>query len=103
MAEAASIRAGTPARKRRSGGFSERRLAFFMVSPAMIVIAVVAAYPILYAIWLSLHEYSVRVAGLSRWAGPLGLRNYQQILWGDVSGEWWGAVGTTFLFTVFSV
>ena len=40
-----------------------------MVSPSMLLIALVAAYPIIYAIWLSLHEYSVRVAGLSRWAG----------------------------------
>ena len=40
-----------------------------MVSPSMVLIALVAAYPIIYAIWLSLHEYSVRVAGLSRWAG----------------------------------
>ena len=31
-----------------------------MVAPSMILIAVVAAWPIIYAIWLSLHEYSVR-------------------------------------------
>jgi multiple sugar transport system permease protein len=30
-----------------------------MVSPSLIVIAIVAAYPIGYAIWLSLHQYSV--------------------------------------------
>src|SRR5919204_1920295 len=100
MAEAASIRAGTPARQRRSGGFSERRLAFFMVSPAMIVIAIVAAYPILYAIWLSLHEYSVRVAGLSRWAGPLGLRNYTTAL---SDSTFWDSVKTTLIFTAASV
>ena len=46
-----------------------------MVSPSMLLIALVAAYPIGYAIWLSLHEYSVRVAGLSRWAG---LNNYTE-------------------------
>jgi multiple sugar transport system permease protein len=100
--EAASIPAGTPA-KRRSRGLSERRLAGLMVSPSLVLIALVAAYPIVYAIWLSLHEYSVRVAGLSRWAGPVGLRNYSTILWGDLSGEWWNAVGTTFVFTAFSV
>jgi multiple sugar transport system permease protein len=100
--EAASIPAGTPAR-RRSRGLSERRLAALMVSPSLTLIALVAAYPIIYAIWLSLHEYSVRVAGLSRWAGPLGLRNYSAILWGDRSAEWWNAVRTTFIFTGFSV
>jgi hypothetical protein len=43
-------------------------LAWFMVSPSLVLIALVAAYPIIYGVWLSLHEYSVRVAGLS--AGP---------------------------------
>ena len=66
--EAASIKAGSPQRQ-RSRGIPERRLAVLMVSPSMVLIGIVAAYPIGYAIWLSLHEYSVRVAGLSRWAG----------------------------------
>jgi multiple sugar transport system permease protein len=97
--EAASIQAGTPA-GRRSRGTSERRLAAYMVSPSVGLIALVAAYPIGYAIWLSLHEYSVRVAGLSRWAGPLGLRNYSHILHDT---EFWQAVRNTFIFTGFSV
>jgi multiple sugar transport system permease protein len=95
---AASIPAATT--KRRSRGLSERRLAFLMVSPSMILIAIVAAYPIIYAIWLSLHEYSVRVAGLSRWAGPLGLRNYSTAL---QTAEFWSALVTTLAFTVVSV
>jgi multiple sugar transport system permease protein len=71
-----------------------------MVAPSMILIAVVAAYPIIYAIWLSLHEYSVRQAGLSRWAGSLGLKNYQTAL---QSSEWWAALRHTLIFTVSSV
>jgi trehalose/maltose transport system permease protein len=97
--EAASVQAGTPA-GRRSRGISERRLAAYMVSPSLLLIALVAAYPICYAIWLSLHEYSVRVAGLSRWAGPLGLRNYSNIL---QDPEFWDAVKNTFIFTACSV
>ena len=97
--EAASVQAGTPA-GRRSRGTSERRLAAYMVSPSLLLIALVAAYPICYAIWLSLHEYSVRVAGLSRWAGPLGLRNYSNIL---QDPEFWDAVKNTFIFTGCSV
>jgi multiple sugar transport system permease protein len=61
------------------------------------MIALVAAYPIGYAIWLSLNEYSVRVAGLSRWAG---LRNYTEVL-GDPA--FWDAFRTTFIFTGASV
>jgi multiple sugar transport system permease protein len=82
---------------RRSKGMSERRLAFLMVSPSMVLIALVAAYPIGYGIWLSLHEYSVRVAGLSRWAG---LRNYTTAL-GD--SEWWAAFWHTMIFAGASV
>jgi multiple sugar transport system permease protein len=94
--EAASIGAGA-SQRRRSKGIPERRLAVLMVAPSMILIAIVAAWPIIYAIWLSLHEYSVRVAGLSRWAG---LRNYQSAL---SNPDWWAALEHTLIFTVVSV
>src|SRR3954470_7882541 len=97
--EAATVSGGA-ATRRRSRGVPERRLAWFMVSPSLILIAIVAAYPIIYAIWLSLHEYSVRVAGLSRWAGPLGLRNYHPPL---QDSEFWSALVTTLVFTASSV
>jgi multiple sugar transport system permease protein len=90
---------GAPARaqRRRSRGLSEKRLAQFMVSPSMVLIAIVAAWPIIYAIWLSLHEYSVRVAGLSRW---VGLDNYGSAL---SSSDWRSALAHTVIFTVSSV
>ena len=74
MADAASVQAGTQVR--RSRGVPERRLAWLMTAPSMALIALVAVYPILYAIWLSLHEYSLIEEGLSRWASPAGLGNY---------------------------
>ncbi len=74
MADAASVQAGTQIR--RSRGIPERRLAWLMTAPSMLLIALVAVYPIVYAIWLSLHEYSLIEAGLSRWASPAGLGNY---------------------------
>src|SRR3954453_399966 len=98
MAEA-TVSTGA-SQKRRSRGLSEKGLAFWMVSPSMLLIALVAAYPIIYAIWLSLHEYSVRQAGLSRWAGPYGLRNYTTAL---SNSEFWSAMVTTLVFTVSSV
>ena len=97
--EAASIGAGA-SQRRRSKGIPERRLAVLMVAPSMILIAIVAVWPIIYAIWLSLHEYSVRVAGLSRWAGPFGLRNYSNAL---SDPAWWSALEHTLVFTVVSV
>jgi multiple sugar transport system permease protein len=84
-------------RRRRSEGMSERRLAALMVSPAVLVIGLVAAYPIGYAVWLSLNEYSVRVPGLSRFAG---FKNYSTALH---SSDFWEAVRTTFVFTGVSV
>jgi multiple sugar transport system permease protein len=88
---------GRPARRRRRSGLSERRLAAAMLSPSLIVIALVAAYPIGYAIWLSLNQYSVRVPGLSRF---VGFDNYTAAL---RSSDFWSAVKITFLFTVISV
>jgi multiple sugar transport system permease protein len=84
-------------RGRRRSGLSERRLAAAMVSPSLIVILIVAAYPICYAIWLSLHQYSVIHPGLSRW---VGVDNYRDAL---KSGAFWGSVKTTFIFTAISV
>ena len=95
--EAATARAGGRIGRRRRYGSGERRLAGMMLSPALVVIGLVAAYPIGYAIWLSLNEYSVRVPGLSRWAG---FGNYSDAL---RSSEFWDAVKTTFLFTGISV
>src|ERR687885_784418 len=98
--EAASVRAGATTDRQRSRGLSERALARLMVAPSMVLIAIVAAWPIIYAIWLSLHEYSVRVAGLSRWAGTLGLRNYSKAL---SDPAWWASLFHTLIFTVASV
>ena len=93
------MEAATAAATRRGPrkGLSERRLAVAMMSPSLIVMALVAAYPIVYAIWLSLNEYSVRVAGLSRFAG---LGNYIDALGSSV---FWDAFRNTFVFTIISV
>ena len=98
--EAATARLGRGKRgkkKEKSYGSEERRLAALLLSPAMVVILLVAAYPIGYAIWLSLTEYSLRVPGLWRF---VGFDNYSEAFG---SSEFWDAVKTTFLFTVISV
>ena len=96
---AASVSAGTPA-KRRSRGIPERRLATLRVAPSMALIALVALWPILYAVWLSLHEYSLVQAGLSRWASPAGFGNYIDAF---KDAEFWRATRVTLIFTVASV
>jgi multiple sugar transport system permease protein len=70
------------------------------MAPSLIVMALVAAFPIGYAIWLSLNEYSVRVEGLSRFAG---FDNYADELWGENSSEFWDSFLNTFIFTGISV
>ncbi|MFN2617653.1 MAG: carbohydrate ABC transporter permease [Thermoleophilaceae bacterium] len=88
---------GRLGRGRRRYGTSERRFAALMLTPSLVVIAIVAAYPIGYAIWLSLNQYSVKVAGLSRF---VGFDNYTAAL---KSSEFWSATRTTFVFTGISV
>ena len=97
---AAPVSAGTVPARRRSRGIPERRLATLMVAPSVVLIALVALWPIIYAIWLSLHQYSLIRAGVSRWAAPAGLGNYIDALG---SREFWSAVRVTFEFTIASV
>lgn len=92
---------GRPGRLRGRGrkpsyGHSERRLAAILLSPSLLLIALVAAYPIGYAVWLSLNEYSVRVPGLSRFAGT---SNYEAAF----ASGFWEALRNTLVFTVASV
>jgi multiple sugar transport system permease protein len=80
-----------------TGGLSEHRLGLLMVVPAIALMIIVAAYPVLNALWLSLHRYNVKVPSDT---GFVGLSNYARVL---ASGHWWEAVGTTMTFTVVSV
>jgi multiple sugar transport system permease protein len=97
---AAPTTAGTVPARRRSRGIPERRLAVLMVTPSMALIALVALWPVIYGIWLSMHQYSLITAGLSRWASPVGLGNYIDQL---KSSEFWSATRITLIFTVASV
>lgn len=82
---------------RRTRDLAERRLAVGMTAPSLALMALVAAVPIGYAIWLSLNQYSLRQAGLSRF---VGLDNYLDALSG---ADWWKAFGQTLLFAGLSV
>ncbi len=75
----------------------ERRLGLFMVVPALVLMAIVAAYPVMKAVWLSLHRYNVKVPDDYAF---IGLENYTRIL---ASETWWTAVKTTLSFGVLSV
>ena len=95
--EAATARLRRRPAQRGGYGRSERRLAAMMLAPSLLVIAAVAAYPIGYAFWLSLTEYSLRTPGLWRFAG---FDNYSEAF---SSPEFWDALTTTFVFSGISV
>lgn len=79
------------------GKKAERKLGWMLCAPAAIIMVAVTAYPIGYAIWLSLQRYDLRFPDEQQFAG---LANYVAVL---TSGYWWGAFGVTMLITVISV
>src|SRR5689334_18587394 len=85
-------------RKRLSeGARAERRLGWTLCAPAVLVMIAVAAFPILYAVWLSLQRYDLR---FPQQAHFIGLSNYGSVL---SSPYWWHALVVTLIITVISV
>jgi multiple sugar transport system permease protein len=79
------------------GARAERRLGWLLCAPAVVVMLAVTAYPIGYAVWLSLQRYDLRFPAERRF---IGLANYATVL---SSRLWWTAFGVTLLITVVSV
>ena len=52
-------------------GNPERRTAYYMILPALLIILIVAFYPIAYALWLSFHQANINATG-----NFVGLQNY---------------------------
>jgi multiple sugar transport system permease protein len=75
----------------------ERKTAYLLCAPAVIVMLAVTGYPILYALWLSLHKFDLRFPAANKW---VGLNNYGEVL---SSSTWWDDVFNTAIITVFSV
>jgi multiple sugar transport system permease protein len=90
-------RAGQRKAPLSEGARAERRLGWLLCAPAVIVMVAVTAYPIIYAIWLSLQRYDLRFPAESHF---IGLANYATVL---TSKLWWTALGVTVFITVVSV
>jgi multiple sugar transport system permease protein len=75
---------------------AERRLGLMLVAPAVVLMLAVTAYPILYAIWLSLTKADLRRPADNQfiWFG-----NYITVLSSPI---WWTAFGVTLFITVIS-
>src|SRR5438045_4077227 len=95
---AAPPAAGRRGRRRLSErARAERKLAWMLCAPAVVMMIVVTGYPIGYAIYLSLQKYDLRFPDAKHW---VGLGNYTDVL---SSSTWWGDVWTTVEITVCSV
>ena len=76
----------------------DRRFAWALVLPALLTVAAVAVFPLLWTVWESLHRHDLRMPWLGR---PfVGLANYGEIL---ADRRFWEALGHTFLFTFATV
>jgi multiple sugar transport system permease protein len=76
---------------------AERKLGWMLCAPAVVVMLAVTAYPILYAIWLSLHRSDLRFPDRTAW---IGLDNYITVLGSNL---WWKDLFHTVVLTVLSV
>ena len=79
------------------GARAERRLGFWLIAPAVIVMIAVTAYPVVYAIYLSLERYNLALPQAKKF---IGFANYGAVL---SSPYWWHALYVTVIITVFSV
>jgi multiple sugar transport system permease protein len=79
------------------GARAERRLGWLLCAPAVVVMLAVTAYPIGYAVYLSLQRSDLRFPAEQQF---VGLANYATVL-GD--SLWWTAFGITLFITVVSV
>ncbi len=87
VVEPEEVAAVPPARTRNR--LSESRLAFALVAPAAILMLTVTAYPIGYAVWLSLQRNNLATPNDIAF---VGLSNYQTIL---TDRYWWTALAVT--------
>ena len=79
------------------GAKAERRLGWLLCAPAVIVMLAVTAYPVIYAVWLSLERYNLE---LPKEVKFVGFANYGAVL---SSPYWWQALWVTVIITVVSV
>jgi trehalose/maltose transport system permease protein len=73
---------------------AERKLGLLLVGPAVVLMLTVTAYPILYAIWLSLNRADLRSPDANKF---IWFDNYVTVLSSPI---WWTAFGVTMLITI---
>jgi multiple sugar transport system permease protein len=89
--------APTRRRRRARTARAQRRLAWLLVAPAVLVMLAVTVLPLGYAGWLSLQRYDLRFPDRHR---LVGFGNYGSVLSSPV---FWGDLGATAVITVVAV
>jgi multiple sugar transport system permease protein len=79
------------------GARAERRFGWLLCAPAVIVMIAVTAYPVGYAVWLSLQRYNLELPNAVKF---VGFSNYGAVL---SSPYWWQTLWVTVLITIVSV
>jgi multiple sugar transport system permease protein len=106
MSASSQVVAGTQVAKEASAGRkaqlsegarAERRLGWLLCAPAVVVMVAVTAYPVGYAIYLSLERYNLELPQDIKF---VGFSNYAAVL---SSPYWWQALKVTVIITIFSV
>ncbi|GAY16141.1 carbohydrate ABC transporter permease [Mycobacterium sp. shizuoka-1] len=87
----------TAATARSDDRRSQRRLAYLLITPAVVLMLAVTAYPIVYALWLSMQRYNLASPADTKF---IWFENYQTIL---SDKYWWTAFVITLVITVISV
>ncbi len=85
----------TPKRRRRPIlQFGEETFAYILNAPAIFLILVLVAYPVINSFWVSLHDYSLRRPNVFNF---VGLGNYLEIMQTDL---FWTSLRVTVIFTI---
>ena len=80
--------------RRRAHGLGERAIGRIFLAPSIAFMALIALFPVFYAIWMSLYD----IRGFNR--EPVGVENYVRAL---TDPGFWNAAQNTLIFTVASV
>jgi len=76
----------------------EARWGYLLLAPSLLVIALVALYPLGYTLWLSCQQKIIKLPWMVQ--GWVGLANYRELV---AAARFWQALVNTFMFTVVSV
>lgn len=97
MTAAPAVDRPAPSKSGSDDKRSERRLAYLLIAPAVVLMLAVTGYPIAYAVWLSLQRNNMAAPDDTAF---VGLANYITIL---TDQYWWTAFFVTLAITVVSV